>query len=70
MNLWGYIQVGELIGDRIPRNHVSRWLDSKIKESQKNASVSKISEVIRDVEFFIRPTLFPSLEEKVQVFYA
>ncbi|PON77602.1 hypothetical protein PanWU01x14_027630 [Parasponia andersonii] len=63
-------KLGELIGDRIPRNHISRWLGWKINESHKNASISKISKVIRDAEFFVRPILFPSLEEKVQVFYA
>ncbi|XP_062103057.1 uncharacterized protein LOC133814060 [Humulus lupulus] len=63
-------KLGEMIGQRIPGNHIPRWIGWNINVKVQNITVARISKVIEeDDEFFVRPTLVPSAEEKAQLFY-
>ncbi|XP_062087094.1 uncharacterized protein LOC133793859 isoform X2 [Humulus lupulus] len=55
-------KLGDMVGQRIPGNHIPRWLGWKINDKHK-LTVTRIS------EFFVRPTLAPTLKEKAELFY-
>ncbi|KAF4398590.1 hypothetical protein G4B88_013679 [Cannabis sativa] len=63
-------KLGEMVGQRVPGNHIPRWLGWKINDKHKNVTVIRLSEVIENnTEFFVRPTLAPTSKEKAELFY-
>ncbi|KAF4404191.1 hypothetical protein G4B88_014647 [Cannabis sativa] len=63
-------KLGEMVGQRVPGNHIPRWLGWKINDKHKNVTVTRLSEVIENnTEFFVRPTLAPTSKEKAELFY-
>ncbi|KAF4363507.1 hypothetical protein F8388_016457 [Cannabis sativa] len=63
-------KLGEMVGQRVPGNHIPRWLGWKINDKHKNVTVTRLSEVIENnTEFFVRPTLAPTSKEKAKLFY-
>ncbi|KAF4356481.1 hypothetical protein G4B88_015315 [Cannabis sativa] len=63
-------KLGEMVGQRVPGNHIPRWLGWKINDKHKNITVTRLLEVIENnIEFFVRPTLAPTSKEKAELFY-
>ncbi|KAF4358294.1 hypothetical protein F8388_014564 [Cannabis sativa] len=41
-------KLGEIVGQRGPGNHISRWLGWKINDKHKNVTITRLSEVIEN----------------------